>query len=111
MRRADVCYLIRESPGTHGLFDAAERTERMVYCTICSVVSVEFWRGYTAGASPSIVFELADPAEYHGERLVRHEKGGVSGYYRVIREFDNGKTVELTCEEAKAYDGQPDSGS
>lgn len=110
MRRADVCYLIRESPGTHGLFETAGRTERRVYCTVRSVVSVEFWRGYTAGASPSIVFDLADPAEYQGERLVRHEKGGASGYYRVMRTYYNGKTLELTCEEARAYDEPSESG-
>lgn len=111
MVRADVCYLVTETPGTHGLFDTPESAERMVYCAVRSVSSVEFWRAYEAGVAPTIVFDLAAPEEYRGERLIRHGDGDNAKYYRVIRTYDNGKTLEITCEEALAYDGRPESGA
>lgn len=103
MVRADVCYLVAETPGTHGLFDTPEKAERMVYCAVRSVSSADFWRAYEVGVTPTIVFDLAVPEEYQGERIIRHG----AKYYRVIRTYDNGKTLEITCEEALAYDGQP----
>ena len=35
MVRADVCYLIAESPKAHGIFDAPEETKRKVTLEAC----------------------------------------------------------------------------
>ena len=110
MRHADVCYLIQETPGTHGLFDAAERTERMVFCQVRSVYGSEFWKAKEAGTELAIVLELSDYHEYNGERLLRWAGRGESHYYRIVRHYVDGTKIQLACEEARAYDGQPDSG-
>lgn len=111
MIRDDVCYLISEATASHGIFDKPERTERMVYCQVRSVYGSEFWRAKEAGTELSIVFVLADYREYNGERLLRWENGGESRYYRIVRPYVDGNEIQLTCEEALAYDGSPEGGT
>ena len=104
----DVCYLLTEVPGTHGVFDEPNYTERMVLCTVRSVSSADFWRAYQQGIEPQFVFVLADPIEYRGERLLRYN----STRYRVIRTYANSNNeIEITVEAKKAYVGQPESGA
>ena len=99
--RADVCYLIAEEPARHGVFDQpTETTERMVYCTVRSVSSADYWRAHEQGLNPEVVFELADYYEYEGERLIRWD----GRTWSVIRTYVDGIKIELTCEEARAYD-------
>ena len=104
MMRSDVAYLITERPEIHGAFDA-ENTEydlRMVFCTVRSVGSAEFWRARTDGHEPTVIITLADRLEYNGEKLL-----GWNGVpYRIIRTYSDGQMVELECEEAKAYVGR-----
>lgn len=107
MIRDDVCHLITEEPGRHGVFDTPKRTERMVYCTVRSVSSADYWRAYEHGISLTLVFELADCADYHGERLIRYGEGENARYYEIVRTYAAGDAVELTVTEAKAYVGQP----
>lgn len=107
MTRSDVIYLVTETPGGHGAFDKVSREERMVYCRVKSVTSADFWRAYENGVSLSLVFVLADRSEYQGERLVRHG----DRYFQIVRTYDTGKGFELTCKEADAYDGDPESGA
>lgn len=123
MIREDVCYLIKETPGSHGVFDQPKRKERMVYCAIRSVSSAEYWRAHEQGLEPEIVFVLSDYVEYEGERLIRYGDGDKARYYNVLRTYVNDawssygrqranrKEIEITCEEAKAYVGGSDSGA
>lgn len=104
----DVCYLITETPGAHGVFDPPAYTERMVFCAVRSVSSADFWRAYEQGIEPQYVFVLSDPIEYRGEALLRY--GSIR--FRVIRTYANSNhELEITVEEAKAYVGQPESGA
>lgn len=98
--RADVIYLIDETPGTHGYFDKPTYSERMVYCTVRSVGMQEFYRAHEQGLEPSIVFELTDYSDYSGERLVRWGENDDARYFRVVRTYVDGLHIELTCEEA-----------
>lgn len=107
MIRDDVCYLITETPGAHGLFDTTTQKERMVFCQVRSVYGSEFWKAKEAGTELSAMFVLSDYHEYNGERLLRWVDGGKSRYYRIIRSYVDGVEIQLTCEEALAYDGQP----
>lgn len=100
MIRDDVCYLIKEEPSPHGLFDQKTRTERMVYCRVNSVTSADYWRAQTAGVDLSVVFILSDYLEYDGEKLIRWGER----YYSVVRTYVNQNEIEISCEEAKAYD-------
>lgn len=109
MIRDDVCYLIAESPAMHGVFDTdnTEYTLRMVFCTVRSVGSAEYWRAKTDGHEPAVIITLADRLEYNGEKLL-----GWNGQpYRIIRTYSDGQFIELECEEAKAYVGRFDFSS
>ena len=100
MVRDDVCWLIKEIQGAHGAFDAPQRVERMVYCQAKSVRASEFWTAMTAGSELAAVFVLSDYHEYDGERLLRWD----GRLYKVARSYVTGQAIELTCEEADAYD-------
>ena len=95
MLRADVIYLITETPGGHGWFDSPVYTEKMVYCTVRSVGMTEYYRAHAQGLEPSVVFALTDEGDYDGERILRWG----SKYYRVVRTYTDGLSIELTCEE------------
>ena len=95
MIRADVIYLLAETPGKHGYFEPTVYTERMVYCTIRSVGVNEFYRAKEQGLEPDIVFTLAAYADYDGERLIKWN----DKIYRVVRTYIDGLKIELTCEE------------
>lgn len=97
MIRADVIYLLEETPGKHGVFDAVIYTEHMVYCTVRSVGMNEFYRAKEQGLEPSVVFTLTTYADYHGERLLRWD----DKIYRVVRTYVDGLSIELTCEEGE----------
>lgn len=103
MMLSDVCYLIQEHPQMHGVFDAdTELDLRLVYCTVRSVGSAEFWRAKNDGHEPTVIITLADRAEYRGEKLL-----GWNGMpYRIIRTYSDGQLIELECEEAPAYVGR-----
>ena len=95
MLRADVIYLIKENPGNHGWFDSPTYTEKMVYCTVRSVGMTEYYRAHAQGLEPSVVFDLADEADYDDERILRWG----TKYYRIVRTYVDGLSIELTCEE------------
>ena len=104
----DVCYLITETPGTHGVFDTPTYTEREVFCSVRSVSSADFWRAYQQGVEPQFVFVLSDPIEYEGERMLRYG----STRFRVVRTYTNSHNeIEITVEATKAYAGQSESGA
>lgn len=100
MIRDDVCYLISESPGAHGIFDAPTETRTMVYCQVRSVGQQEFYRAAANGLHPAIVFVLSNAIDYSGEKIIAWtHKDGVERRYRVLRTYQDGDALEITCEE------------
>ena len=95
MIMADVCWLITEGTGARGIFDAPERTERKVFCTVQSVTRSEYYNAHNAGMEPELVIKLRRDKEYQGELSLRfHDKN-----YSVIRTYvtrDGG--IELTIQ-------------
>lgn len=93
MVRADVIYLVSESPSAHGVFEPVEKSKRMVYCVVKSVGMKEIYLAKNLDLSPEYVFELADYAEYCGEKTV--EYNGV--LYDVFRTYVKGQKIEITA--------------
>lgn len=91
--RADVIYLVAESPTAHGVFDRPTKTKRMVYCEVASVGYSEFYSAKSAGIEPEIVFKLSQAFEYNGEKIVEYN----GTLFRVIRTYVNGDSIEITC--------------
>lgn len=102
MIAADVLFLVAEDPGAHGVFDKPTETARKVFCTVKSVGWNEFYRAKDNGLEPSIVFVLADYAEYKGEKIALYTPPNAAEQkrYRIIRTYTNDQTIELVCEEA-----------
>ena len=96
MNRSGILTLIGENPAAHGIFDTPTETERVVFCTIRSVGYNEYYRALEQDLHPTLVFTLADYAEYQGEKICTFE----GRRYRVIRTYETGGAIELTCEEA-----------
>lgn len=95
MRRQGVLYLISEQEA-HGAFERPQQTLRKVFCEIRSVGYQEYYRAMERDLNPSLVFRLADYAEYKGERKAIFE----DVHYRVVRVYVDGNAIELTVEEA-----------
>lgn len=96
MYRTDVLYLVAENPEAHGIFEATTETDRMVYCTIRSVGYQEYYRALEQDLHPTMIFILADYAEYQGEKICIWN----NARYRIIRTYQTGGAIELTVEEA-----------
>ena len=96
MVAADVITLIGESPTAHGVFDAATESERVVMCTVRSVGMQESYQAMSLGLSPEYVFDIANKADYCGEKRVAWH--GVE--YSVLRVYIDPHTerVELTVQ-------------
>lgn len=94
MVRADVLTLIAEQPDAHGVFDNWTPSTRTVYCTIKSVTRAEAYAAMSAGLAPSIVFVLADYAEYKNEKICEYK----GQRYRIIRSYVKAQSIELTAE-------------
>lgn len=108
MIREDVIWLISEEPNSHGAFDKPIQHERMVYCSVRSVSSSEFWRAYQAGLTPEYTFVLSDPIEYQGEKLLRY---GAQNY-EVLRTYVNSvHEIEIIAKAARAYVGNAENGA
>lgn len=97
MERADVIYLIGEKPEAHGVFEKPKTTERMVFCTVRSVGMRETYLAMAHDRNPETVFELADPAEYQGEKQCRWN----GRIYDIIRSYSKNQRVELTAERSR----------
>lgn len=98
MERNDVIYLISEKPEAHGVYDKPETTERMVYVTVRSVGMQERYLAMAHDRNPEAVFELADIAEYQGEKRCRWN-GKVYDIMRVGT--PKGQKVTLTAERSR----------
>lgn len=101
MNRSDVLYLVAENPTAHGVFDKPTETARKVFCSVHSVGMNEFYRAKENDLHPTIVFILADYAEYKGEKIALWTPpGGTQQKYRIVRTYVYNQTIELTAEEA-----------
>lgn len=98
--RDDVIYLIAEDPEAHGVYDEPQKTERMVYVTVRSVGMRERYAAMAANHDPEAVFELADYAEYQGEKTLRWGEN----IYTIVRAYEKGTRLELTAERKRADD-------
>ena len=96
MIRDDVCYLIAEDPAAHGIFQNRTENELMVFCTVRSVGMNEFYRAKENGLEPTAVFRMPW-VNYNGEKVVLWTPGSVQERFRVVRTYQDGDIVELTC--------------
>lgn len=96
MLKADIIYLVKESPEAHGVFDSPTESNRMVYCTVRSIGMTEAYKAKEANINPSYVFDLADYSDYEGEKIVIYN----SKRYAVVRTYVAGQRIEITVEEA-----------
>ena len=95
MVMADVCYLITDLPGAHGVHGARSSSERMVYCVVQSVTRSEYYQAHNVGLQPNYVLKLSDYTEYRDELKVRFR----DQEYRILRTYitrDGG--IELTIQ-------------
>ena len=71
--------------------------DRIVYAMPRSVYSNEYYNAAQNGLHPSIVFEIANRADYDGQRLLEWQ----GKLYNVIRTDWNGQRdkISLICEE------------
>lgn len=95
MIRDDVIYLVSETPQAHGIFDKPQETQTMVYCRVKSVTRAEFWKAFSNGIEPSLVFEISDYADYNGQKILIYN----GKRYRVVRTYVDEHAVELTAAE------------
>ena len=95
MRIPDIVTLIGENPTAHGVFDPPLHERRNVFTIVRSVGMNEAYQAMANGLHPTLVFKIADFADYQGEKIAEfHGK-----LFRVVRTYQAGLAVELTCEE------------
>ena len=95
MIRADVCTLITETPGAHGVYDETEKKKRTVLCTVRSASYRDIAAAGTDGLRPELVFRLANDFEYQDEKTAVYK----GTEYNIDRVYyaENENWVELTC--------------
>lgn len=96
MIRDDVCYLVAEDPAAHGIFQNRKENARMVFCTVRSVSMYEYYRAKENGMEPTIVFRMPW-VNYAGEKIVLWTPESAQERFRVMRTYQDGDIVELTC--------------
>jgi hypothetical protein len=94
--RYDVVTLLADA-APHGAFDAGQETGRQLYAGILTATRAEAYAAMSAGHSVDIVFFLAVPADYEGERAAAF--GGKR--YRVVRAYENERGLYLSCQEVR----------
>ena len=107
MIRDDVLQLVNENPAAHGIFDAPAETTTTVYWRVKSVTRAEFWRAFSNGIEPSLIFEISDYADYNGQKVVIYN----GKRYRVVRTYVDAHAVELTVAEVTADAGTIEAGA
>lgn len=79
-------------------YTIAEETRRDVFCRLASIGQSEFYQAAAAALHPELKFILADYMEHEGEQLCIF----AGEWYRVIRTYRAGQTLELTVQRAPA---------
>lgn len=95
MQRADIIYLIGETPAAHGVFATHTQVKRKVYCQIRSVGRSEMYQAMSAGHVPEYIFALSHNFEYKNEKLAEYN-GELFNIIRTYATPTNG--IDLTVE-------------
>lgn len=96
---SDVVYLQTETVTKNALGDKiTDPSERMVFANKKSIKQSEFYQAQATGFKPELTFEI-HISEYNGESELRY----INKDYRIIRTYENGETLELTCEGAVSH--------
>lgn len=80
-----------------------QETHRDVYCRLASIGQTEFYQAQATDLRPELKFILADHQDYEGEYLCIY--GG--GWYRVIRTYRAGWSLEIVVQRASAEEVDP----
>ena len=103
----DIIYLVAESPDAHGIFEAHNETQRMVFAQVRSVSAWEYWRAKDNGLNPTYIFRLSDAVDYNGEKICIYngERYRITRTNNVIVNNDkagetDGRAIDLTVERA-----------
>lgn len=94
----DIITLVREDPRAHGVREKPDLIKRQVRCFVRSVGMQESYQAMANGLNPSIVLELRTAADYSGEKIAIYKDKMLS----VVRTYQTGRGIELTCEEITA---------
>lgn len=84
---------ITEGVDADGFPANVEVTRENIFANKLPVRSSEFYQASQAGYTVSALFKIRS-VEYEGEESLIHE----GNIYRIIRTFDKGEYVELSCE-------------
>lgn len=94
----NIAYLMTSGTVTYDSYgnEVFTYTKRKVYVNPRGVYQAEFYNAAQAGIHPSITFEMANRADYQGEKLI--EYGGV--VYNIIRQDWTAQKdkISLICE-------------
>ena len=73
----------------------------MVLCSVLSVGRQEFYAAASNGLHPAAVFRMPF-VNYRGEKIVLWQPYASDDLhrYRVLRTYQDGELIEITCEEA-----------
>lgn len=95
MQMPDIVTFVGENPKAHGVTERPDLTDRDVRVLVRSVGMNEAYQAMANGLNPSLVFTLRDASDYQGEKILKFR----GKEYRVVRTYQAGRSVELTCEE------------
>ena len=99
MRYTDIV-LIKETDSRNDYGDLVKtETRRTVYAGEYSVGMTEVYQGMAVGFKPEVKFRLENWLDYKGEEKVEYTPFGTSEVIklRVLRTFNDGDALELTC--------------
>lgn len=91
----DVIYLLTVEKVSDGAGGFVNRpgTERMVFANKKSTKYTEFYLAQQADLQAEVIFRI-NLFDYQDEQIIKHN----DKYYSVIRAFERGDFIELTCQ-------------
>lgn len=78
-------------------------TRREVFCRLASIGQTEFYQAQATDLRPELKFILADYLDYGGEHLCIYN----DDWYRVIRTFRSGLSLEIVVQKATPEEVDP----
>ena len=98
MVRATTITLIGEDPKAHGVFDAPDNIENVVFAEVMSASQNEFYKARQNGLEPELVFKLTDYGDYDGQKIIEYD----DKRWRVIRTYIQEEALFIVAGRAKA---------
>ena len=89
-------YVISNAKTAMGGRESSIESQRTIFAEKKSVRSTEFYQAYQSGLEVTKIFKIW-AIEYDDERVLKHEEK----YYTIIRTFERGDFLELTCTRRK----------